>query len=69
MISEYDENGDEISSNIYDDVINVRHQIEDHYESVNPIQSQQDSDSSCDQNNSLYGMRPSSRGSPSGEQM
>lgn len=65
VISEYDDNEDEENCNIYDDVINVRQQIEDHYESVNPVQSQQDSDSSCDQNNSLYGMRPSSRGSPS----
>ncbi|XP_054285707.1 uncharacterized protein LOC129002133 isoform X2 [Macrosteles quadrilineatus] len=50
------------ASNIYDDVGEV--EMEDHYEAINcPLVAAQDSDSSCDQSNSLYGLtRPASQG-------
>lgn len=52
------------AGNIYDDVIAQ----EDHYEAINSASVQGDSDSSCDQNNSLYGVtRPGSLAVP-GEQ-
>lgn len=64
MIKEYEDE----RHNIYDDVLNMHEQVEDHYEAINPvITNQPDSDSSCEQTNSLYGLRPSSRNSSAGQ--
>lgn len=57
----YDEIGEEA---IYDDVLNVN--AEQIYESIYNGRIQGDSDSSCEQSNSLYELRPTSRAS-SGE--